>query len=338
MWVPARSLPRLLAGQKIITPVRYNHFMRKAWLAVLLLCAACGPVPQTAVPAAGNLKPYATMAPSATPDAAAALIRSSESVVPTPTPFAYKVKAGDTMGQIAERFNVDLDALLAANPEVDPNSMRVGDTLQIPSNPKNTTGEPTPTPAPFAIEQVACHATANGGLWCFALAHNDTTDAIEDVTARVTLLDSKGTSVTSPPALLPLDILPPGASLPLSVFFSPGLPSGARPQVQVLTAIRLLPNDARYLDAAVQNTQVQVDWSGLSGQGSGQVHLSDLSKPAHRIWIAAVVYDDAGNVTGVRRWETSTVLQPGSDMPFSLGVASLAGEIARVDFVVEARP
>lgn len=337
MWMVPSALPRAFAGEKIITPVQYNHSMRKALLVVLLLCAACGPMAGTELPAAANLQPYETITPSPTADPTTALIRSSESVVPTPTPFAYTVKAGDTMGQIAEKFNVDLDTLLAANPGVDPNSMRVGEVLQIPSTPKNAAGEATPTPAPFAVEQIACHSTADRGLWCFALAHNDSPDLIEDVTAQVTLLDSKGKSVRSQMALLPLDILPSGGSLPLSVFFAPGLPSGTRPQVQVLTAIRLLPNDPRYLDATVQNTQVQVDWSGLSAQVSGLVHLSADSKPANRIWVAAVIYDGAGNVTGLRRWETTAGLQPGSDLPFSFGVASLAGEISRVDFAVEAR-
>ena len=331
-------MPRFLAGQKIITPLRYNHSMRKAPLFCLLLCAACAAPTGIQPPAPANLQPYKTVTPSATADQASALIESSEVVPPTPTPFAYAIRAGDTMGQIADKFNVDLDRLLAANPGVDPNSMRVGETLQIPSTPRNTAGEPTPTPAPFAVEQVACHTTADRGLWCFALAHNDSSDLIENVTAQLTLLDAEGKSMGSQTALLPLDILPPGQSLPLSVFFPPGITSGGRPQVQILTAIRLLPDDPRYLDATVQNTQVQVDWSGLSAQASGYVHLSADSKQANQLWVAAVIYNAAGNVTGVRRWESTASLQPGADLPFSFGVASLAGEIARVDFAVEARP
>ena len=242
------------------------------------------------------------------------------------------------MGQIAEKFSVSLDTLLAANPGIDPNSMSVGKTLLIPSSPQNPTGASSPTPAPFSIEQVACHPGTDGALWCFALAHNELPDPIEDVTAQVTILDSKGETVASQVALLPLDILPAGASMPLSVFFQPGLPGDIHPQVQVLTAIRLLPHDPRYLDAAVQDTQVQVDWSGLSAQVSGNIHLSSSSKPANRIWLVASVFDDAGNVIGVRRWETTESLQPGGDIPFSFQVAAVSGEIARVVFAVEARP
>ncbi len=312
--------------------------MRKAVLVGFLLCAACGPIATSAVPASKDLQPYKTMTPSATADPATGLIEASTIGPPTPTPFAYTIRAGDTMGGIADKFNVELDALLAANPGVNPNSMSVGKTLNIPSNPKNPTREGTPTPAPFAVQQITCRATVDGGRWCFVLAHNDSPVLMENVTAQVTLVDAEGKSVASQTALLPLDILPPGGSLPLSVFFAPGLPADVRPQVQVLTAIRLLPNDARYLDATVVNPQVQVNWSGLSGQASGQVRLPDDSKPASQVWVAAVVYDQDGNVTGVRRWEASGGMQPGSSLPFSFGLASLAGEIARVDFAVEARP
>jgi len=310
----------------------------KPLLLFLLICAACSPIAGTEVPVPKSLDPYATMTLSPVQGNATGLIRSSELALPTPTPFTYTIRSGDTMGGIAEKFNVELDALLAANPGVNPNIMTVGKTLNIPSDQKMTTGAFTPTPAPFTVQQISCRTTSDGGTWCFALAHNDSLELMENVTAQFTLADSTGKPVNSQTALLPLDILPPGESLPLTASFAPGLPSNLHPQVQVLTAIRLLPNDARYLDARIQNTQVQVDWSGLSAHTSGQVLLADDSKPAGRVWVAAVVYDTEGNVTGVRRWEASGGMQAGTGLPFSFQVFSLAGEIGHVDFAAEARP
>ncbi len=272
------------------------------------------------------------------PSQPAGLIVSADTPLPSPTPFAYTVKSGDTLSQIAEKFNVSLDALMQANPNVDPNGMSVGQTLKIPSNPSNPTGESTPTPVPFPILQAACHPTLDRGLWCFVLAHNDSSEFMENVTAQVSIVDSRGKSIASQTALLPLNILPPGQSLPLSVFFAPDVPSDVEPRVQVLTAIRLLPGDARYLPATIQNTLVQVDWSGFSAQVSGQILLPANSKVANVAWVAAVVYDAAGNISGVRRWQSTTPLAPGASLPFSFMVASVAGRIARVDFAVEARP
>ncbi len=311
--------------------------MRRAVVIGLLLSAACAPLAGTEIFSGGNPQPYNTMTPSpmVTPTG---LASPAKNVVPSPTPFTYTVKSGDTLGAIADKFNVSLDALLAANPTVNPNGMRIGETLKIPSNQKNPTGEGTPTPAPFSIEQAACRATSDGGLWCFALAHNDSPDAMENVTAQITLLDAEGQQAGSQTALMPLDILPPGQSLPLSTFFSPGLPANVQPQVQVLTAMQLLSSDPRYLHAWVQNTQVLVDASGLSARASGFVILAADAKPASQVWVAAVAYDGAGNVTGVRRWESSAGIQPGGNLPFAFDIASIAGTIERVDFAVEARP
>lgn len=312
--------------------------MRRVVLVGLLVSAACAPLAGTQIPGAGKLQPYNTSTPSLTVPPLAAPAGPTLNIVPSPTPFNYTVKAGDTLGQIAQKFNVELDALVAANPTVNPNGMRIGETLKIPSRQKNVAGESTPTPAPFSIGQLACHPSSDGALWCFALARNDTPDIMENITAQITLFDAGGQSVGSQAALLPLDILPPGASLPLSASFPPGLPSDAQPRVQVLTAIVLLPNDPRYLDASVNNTLVQVDASGLSARVSGLVLLADDSKPAARVWVAAVAYDGAGSVVGVRRWEAGAGIQPGGTLPFSFAISSIAGEIERVDFAVEARP
>ena len=170
------------------------------------------------------------------------------------------------------------------------------------------------------------------------LVSNDTPAIIENVTAQVTLVDSTGVALASKTALLPLDILPPGASLPLSVLFPPPLPLDAKPQVQILTAIRLLPGDSRYLPTQVQETLTEVSWSGRSAEVHGKVRVQEGSGDAAVVWIAAVAYDASGAVVGWRRWESSGGLTAGSSLPFELMISSVAGPIERVDLTVEARP
>ncbi len=48
-------------------------------------------------------------------------------------PDAYTVAPGDTLGAIASRFGISLDALVAANGIADPNQIAVGQVLAIPS-------------------------------------------------------------------------------------------------------------------------------------------------------------------------------------------------------------
>jgi hypothetical protein len=156
---------------------------------------------------------------------------------------------------------------------------------------------------------------------------------LENLSAQVTILDADGQSLGSAQAYSPLDILPPGASLPLMVFYPPAIPANAQPRAQMLTGIRLLPDDPRYLPVTAQNTLVQVDSSGRSAQVSGRVHLLDEAESASSIWVAAVAYNEQGRVVGVRRWKSES-----GGMQFEFDVSSLAGRIESVEFVVEARP
>jgi LysM repeat protein len=85
-------------------------------------------------------------------------VQATQEAVQTPgteeTPAAqsttYVVQAGDVLGQIAERFNVSLAALMQANGITNPDELRVGQQLTIPGIGSSTEtpgigGPPTPT-------------------------------------------------------------------------------------------------------------------------------------------------------------------------------------------------
>ncbi|HBG23091.1 MAG: LysM domain-containing protein [Syntrophaceticus sp.] len=56
------------------------------------------------------------------------------SAPPSPCPgFFYVIQAGDTFFLLSQRFNVPLDAILAANPGVDPNNLQIGQRVCIPT-------------------------------------------------------------------------------------------------------------------------------------------------------------------------------------------------------------
>ena len=299
---------------------------------------ACAPQPTNSAPPTVDLIPFVTSTEGPLQTSGPVGLVSAETPLPSPTPFTYTVQTGDTISGIALKFGVSIDDLQAANPEVSASAMSVGKVLKIPSNPDNPSGEPTPTAAPFIIEQIECYPTANNGMWCFVLVHNDLSDFMENVSAQVTLIDSDNVTLASQAAMLPLNILPPNTSMPLTVFFPPDIPADAKPQVQVLTAIRLLPNDERYLPATVNNTLVQVNADGHSAQVSGLVLLPNQSLDASQVWVASTAYDDAGTVIGVRRWESNAALSAGGSLPFEFLISSIGGKIARVEFAVEARP
>jgi LysM repeat protein len=51
--------------------------------------------------------------------------------VPSRKRAYYRVRAGDTLGVVAERFNTTLDVLVAINPQIDPNALKVGQRLRV---------------------------------------------------------------------------------------------------------------------------------------------------------------------------------------------------------------
>jgi LysM repeat protein len=301
-------------------------------LFVLFVLSACGNN-VTAVPDLATLDPYKTTTPSLTDTVIPVL---TEILLPTPTIFTYTVVQGDTLSGIAQRYNVTLEALLAANPGVQPTALSVGAKLVIPSG-NVVSGEPSPTPAAVPVLQARCWPESTGGLWCFALLQNTYAETLENLSAQFTLLDSNGQVLANQVTYGLLDTLPPGASLPLAVHFPPPVPAEARPRVQLLTSIRLLPGDKRYLPAAVQNTLVSVDATARTAQVSGQILLTG-DGTANTMWVLATAYDAAGNVVGVRRWDSTSPLSAGTPLQFNFQLFSLGPGIARVEFLAEARP
>ena len=53
------------------------------------------------------------------------------SAVPAGKRQFYRVRPGDTLGVVAERFDTTLDDLVALNPQVDPNALNIGQRLRI---------------------------------------------------------------------------------------------------------------------------------------------------------------------------------------------------------------
>jgi LysM repeat protein len=75
-----------------------------------------------------------------------------ETSTPQPTPTlildVYQVQAGDTLGTIAEQFEVSVEDLIRLNGLTDPNALGSGETILIPLTPTPTAPPPTETGVP----------------------------------------------------------------------------------------------------------------------------------------------------------------------------------------------
>jgi peptidoglycan DL-endopeptidase LytF len=89
--------------------------------------------------------------------------------LPPASPTTYKVVQGDTLSTIAKKFHVSLNALMAANPGVEPTRLQIGQTLQIPPPvPAATTGGLTSAPA----------VETSGGETIYTVKSGDTLSSI----------------------------------------------------------------------------------------------------------------------------------------------------------------
>ena len=75
---------------------------------------------------------------------------SSPVASPFPTQVTYTIAKGDTLARIAKKYNLTVEQLLAANPQIkDPNKIAAGDVIIVPSSspsPIVDAGSPSPSP------------------------------------------------------------------------------------------------------------------------------------------------------------------------------------------------
>jgi len=230
----------------------------------------------------------------------------------------------------------------------------VGTTLIIPQSvpevtqaPEGVTGqdpgtEPlTPTPPPVEVGNMTCTRVEDGGVLCFQPVRNILPFTLEGLSAVFRLSDQQGHINLEQTAFLPLDTLPAGVSLPLTAYFPPNQAERLAPPYQFNSDVRsALPgaDDGRYIPAQLENLQVLIAENGISASASANVIIE--AKTAKRVWVAAVAYDAAGNVVGVRRWEKQDTrpLENGQKLAITLNIYSVSAPIARVALVAEVRP
>ncbi len=193
----------------------------------------------TAEPDLEDVTPIAlpTRTPAAAPTSTTTQTPAPTSTsTPTPVPpLAHPVQEGETLIDIAATYNTTVDAILALNPDVDSELIRVGQILLIPvptSTPGPTStlepGVPTPTPADYIVHVVSPGET----LISIAEEHQVSVSLIraanglpaDDDTIRVnqSLVIPVGTPMPSPTPTIDRNATPtPVPSYPVPPLLSP---------------------------------------------------------------------------------------------------------------------
>ena len=316
------------------------------WLVLSLALTGCvvGEVSLPTIVPLPTDTPEIVLTPSATPPPTNTLAPSPTTPpppTPTPEPVTYTVTEKDDMFGVALRYGVSLDALKAANPTVIPNMMSVGTVLIIPITPTPPStgvgqGNPTPTPDPFSPLQLAmptvCYQDALGGAYCFAQLKNTSDSPVENPSVRF-ILSGTG-STLGMDGILPLNILPAQEIMPVVAYFSAPIPENFEVSAQITDWLPVMPDDARYLDAQITFEQPVITAGKNFVEAAGFIDMPDGE--AEYVWVLGVVYDQNGQVLGLRRWEPELPPSIASSLPFSLRVYAMQGEIAELKLFVEA--
>jgi LysM repeat protein len=326
-------------------------------LLVLVALAAC--TPQTSpVPAVSPsptvrviLTLYRTPTPTASPQIPTLVPEISFTPAPTPTPVTHQIVKGDTLGGIALRFGVSLENLLAANPGIDPQFLRVGDAIIVPLNDEIPQALPAPTPYPLPTTAPVCYPYGDGGLWCAMLAANPLGEPVENLAGWISLYADENSESTIQAALPPLNLLLPGQSMPLTAYFEPPIPENYQVAGGLVSALPVLSLEGRYLVAAVAREEFVIDSDGQRALLYGIIQLPEDDFSLSTLWLSGVLYGAEEQVVGVRKWDIgkeclvhnqgeegqSEALDPAC-LLIERQVYSLGPEIVRVELLVEARP
>ncbi|MFN2195310.1 MAG: LysM peptidoglycan-binding domain-containing protein [Anaerolineales bacterium] len=284
-----------------------------------------------------QIKPYK----SATPQPTETPMRRplpTAALQPSPTPFVHEVVQGDTLLAIALRYGVQVEAILAANPGIDPRILSIGTQIVIPLGEDGQAALPTAAPLPVTLGEPTCLPTLTEDLWCYVLAENELDQPVESVMAQITLVNEAGEPVAVLSASPPLNLIPPGGSLPLLAYFTGPLPQDVYPVAQLETAFPGRELEQRYAAVLMDVDEINISADGLSAQISGTLRLPEGRDPAGEMRVAAVAYSDDDRVVGVRVEEDLEPLQADQSRRFTLTVYSMGEKIERVEVFSEARP
>jgi LysM repeat protein len=356
-----REVTVLSVGQVavIISPMtivyRFLYFSILS-IATFMLSSCAGFEP-TLVDATGSptpnlgITPYWTPTTSPSPKSFTPVPTLTATLMPSPTPFTHTIVKGDMLGSIAFQYGLTVEDLIAANPEVDPGFLTIGSTIVVPLEEGDQLIEATPVPLPIQLDEPECYPTSDGGAFCVMLATNSGEIGVENISAKIGFISSDGDGQVEEVALSPLNVLPAGESLPVLAFFSTPPDSGVDIQGELISALPLLDENTRYLNAEVELEEFFIEPDGNQATVQGQVNVPAGSEPPDYIWLAAVAYEESGEVVGVRKWEASADdscpdLDKGAQadgsgsklkcLSFELAVFSLGPDIERVEVHVEA--
>jgi len=302
---------------------------------VLATMTGCVPVKQAEQTIEVQLTPWYTAtanvpAQAMTPEQSAA----TPMPAPTPTPTIHLVALGETISSIALRYGLDINSLLAANPEIDPYALIVGNQVLIPSGNNQTQIGLSTEPLALELSQPECSRTPEGGLWCFTILANPLDEAAANLAVTFKVMSAASEESISQTVPAVLNKLNPGDTLPAAAYFAAPFLNGYTISASLASAFPASQSGKTFY--SVDTGSPVIELAGRLAKVSGEaVTAADPGKTVD-VWVAAMAYDAQGNLLGVRRTESRVTLEQGKGLIFNLYVYSTGSAINSVVIKSEA--
>ena len=314
------------------------------WFVVACLLTGCGrlvtPTPESPAlnleptPSPEITAPTNTPHPTATPRPATPLATPTPTV--TPTPLIYTIQSGDTLLDIAIRFDRSTEAIQEANGIVDPRFLQIGQELIIPPPKENLEDPPTPTPTPppLVVEGINFLETQQETLWCLGQVSNPGCESLSEVVVEASLYDGTGVLLAREAAFTQLDVVRPDQAAPFAILFDTPPSSFAQYQVVAVAGVPLSEQARYYFDLEafdLRGSQKDVSTYRLSGQLRNWGTID-----AESIRLVAVVYDEDNLVLAQRQAELAVeLLKAGAITPFEMDLILPHGVVDHYEVLVQ---
>ena len=230
---------------------------------------------------------------------------------PSPTPHHYTIQENDTLLGVALQFGVELNDLRAANPQVDPQTLQIGQALQIPL-PAHLRREQVLTQAevvpPLTIPAPRCYSIVPRGTVCLGRIDNTLAETVEHLTVTVELFNSLRQPIDKRTHTLEQMRIMPDQFAPYRVLFPETDLETIDHLVVTLTRGRAVNAlDTRFVPLTLEDEQVIVDDRAYTVD----LYLFNSSQYAVRPRVIVTLVDaDTQAIHGYRVWETLDTLAP----------------------------
>lgn len=246
-------------------------------------------------------------------------VREPSTTVPSPSPHltatpepgtpapasVYVVRPGDTLLGIALDLGLLVEQLRAANPNIDPLALQVGQQIVIPQA-GTAAADVHVTPIPLRVDPPACYDLITGSLLCLGSVTNLLDQAVARTQVRIQLLDGEGMILAETTTGVEQTVILPGQSAPYGVLFSRVPPEQITVRAESVRAVMAVSASVIALD--VESEQVAVNGSRYRVAARIMNHTGIATQPPR---LVLTVYDAEGRVAGFRVLTMAGGLEPG---------------------------